>query len=619
MTKAQKIEKRQARHAQQVARRIEKKRALENSELESEDIDLEAGDTVEPTNTTEEVDVDIDEADDVEGESTEQTLTPHNDEPEEAPALQKDMGMGDMSMPEMNIGGPVSFDELDEQKLAQEKADSVRETTWDVRDLVNNIMSNQMMDTVEKSQAIQKLGADFGDRVTAIMAGNTPDEGNMNIQKDIDLLELEAIIAYDHRHTPVAERMGDFISKAALSYAAKKAKPDSAYAFVTTRGGMKVRKYLIHDKAHVRNALARAAQQIKGGGVGAADAKAALPKIHAAAKRMGIGMGKEFGTTAIVLQKDAKGDWRWIGWPSNNFKDRQNDIISKEAHQEYVAFLDANPDMAPLFMTWHMPGTERKHPADYWTFEKGFLMMSGTLEESEAASLFKALAITDLGMSIQGFGLRESNDPRVITKYRAFEVSDLPIENAANPFTDVSVITKEVDMDKKKYLATILGSEEAAETYMNKAGLKQKELEKAGVEQKDKEGTPAPATETKTVAQAKKQVSTLPADQRILIEAVFKELHVDELSTFVEQAKEAMEKVPVLEGLIKDMQVNQDQKLAEIINPPASRLAWASQQRASAADETIEKDDAKAKRGPSVPWLNEVTGTKPLEAESVSA
>src|SRR5512146_1606942 len=80
--------------------------------------------------------------------------------------------------------------------------------------------------------------------------------------------------------------------------------PDSAFAYIEP-GGTKdsqgkttprsLRHYPIHDEAHVRNAMARASAQMNAGGEGARIARAAMPKIEAAAKRMGIGMeGKAF-------------------------------------------------------------------------------------------------------------------------------------------------------------------------------------------------------------------------------------------------------------------------------------------------------------------------------------
>lgn len=605
MTTKQKAQRRQARHDRLVAQRLEKKKALvvrAEVPADDEELDTEEGDELEDVSAVEE-----------EVGQTEEATT--EDEPEEVDLLpvRKDYG-GDMPMAMgMPSYGAKSFAELDAAEAAAEQADEVRSASYSVSDLVHNIMCDPMMDPVAKSKAIQNVGSEFGDRVSQIIAGNAPEDGDGgdgggDVSKgiDMDLLYTEAVLASDHRHMTWSDAMGDWLTKAKLSYAAKKAKGDSAFALVyTDKGGNKVRKYLIHDKAHVRNALARAAQQIKGGGAGAADARRALPKIHAAAKRMGIGMGKSNDAHAIILEKDAKGDWRWVGWASNNYIDWQTDIISKAAHEEYIQWLDQNPAMSPLFMTWHTPGTERTNPVDFWTFEKGFLILSGKLDEQEAAGLLKAQALTDLGLSIRGFGLREDkSDPRVVTKYRLFEVSDLPLENAANPFTGASTFMKEVSiMDREKYLAEIMGADRA-KAFMEKTGMKQEQLDKAGVTQKEVE----PVVE--------KPVAAPSADANAIVAQVLKELDVEGLNEFVLQAKEAMEKVPVLEGVIKEMQGNADQKLAEKIQPPASRFAWASEHRASTADETkIEKDADLAKRVPELGdnWLSQATNTRPID------
>ena len=73
--------------------------------------------------------------------------------------------------------------------------------------------------------------------------------------------------------------------------------PDAAFAYIEA-GGKKdsggkttprsLRHYPVHDAAHTRNALARAAAAIKGGGDSAAIAKKAMPGIMAAAKKFGI-------------------------------------------------------------------------------------------------------------------------------------------------------------------------------------------------------------------------------------------------------------------------------------------------------------------------------------------
>lgn len=642
MNRDQKAARRKERHDRSVANRLAKKRAIEHSSEEEEDIDLEAGDVVENLMpSAEEIAAApvIDETGPEDDEDDETEPIP-DDQPELVPtATQKSVKKdyyGDMpatpGMMPMMIG-PTSWEEKDAEEAAEAQASAVRETTWDTQDLVRNILQHPMMDPAEKSKAIQAVGKGFQTRVDEAISKNSPDA----VKKDLDLLALEAIIQTDRRHMGLGERIGDF-AKAVLSSAARENLPAGEFALVVTRNGKKIKKYPIHDKAHVRNALARAAQQIKAGGQGAADARAALPKIRAAAKRMGIGASKEKDASGIFIEKDANGDWRWVGLVSNNFIDWQGDIISKEAHQEYVAFLDANPDAAPLFMSWHTPGTERKNPVDYWNFDNGFLIMSGKLDETEAASLLKAKASTDIGMSLQGVGLRDPDDPRVVKQYRLVEVSDLPLEDAANPFTDFSVMVKEVDMDKKKYLAALLGSDEKANAFMAKTGMKQEALEAAGIEQKAK-AKAKPGLDAQAIVDAVKEVagddvevdvqeveeeaeeapvakSKIPDLSQEMVDRLAKEFHLDDLSEFVTEAKEALEKVPLLEGVIKQMQDGSDKKLAEAISPPAARFAWARKARASESDDTVLGDDDElANAAPEVPWLSEATNTKPIPVQ----
>ena len=95
--------------------------------------------------------------------------------------------------------------------------------------------------------------------------------------------------------------------------------PDSDFAYIEP-GGEKdddgktvprsLRHYPIHDEAHVRNALARAAAEIAHGDEEAADiARKAMPAIKAAAKKFGIDTGEEKSATvpATAIRADYRG------------------------------------------------------------------------------------------------------------------------------------------------------------------------------------------------------------------------------------------------------------------------------------------------------------------------
>lgn len=91
------------------------------------------------------------------------------------------------------------------------------------------------------------------------------------------------------------------IVKAELTTDERKDLSDSQFGYVDEQG---VGHYPINDAAHVRNALSRAAAAINQGGDAAATARKALPKIEAAAKRMGIGEPAEQVTKAMLSIPD---------------------------------------------------------------------------------------------------------------------------------------------------------------------------------------------------------------------------------------------------------------------------------------------------------------------------
>lgn len=506
--------------------------------------------------------------------------------------------------------GPTSWDELDAMQEAQEKANKVRWETYNVQDLVRNIVYTPMMTPEQKGNAIESVGKGFSQRVKSIMSNSK----KMEKEYDIELLELQALIAKDRRHTPFTEVVGEWITKKKLTASAESKLSDDDFALVVEREGKKVRKYPIHDKAHVRNALARAAQMMKDGGEAATDAKAALPKIRAAAKKMGIGQ-MEKSSSSIIVEKDASGRWRAVMWPTNNFMDRDGEILSEKAHLEYVDWVNKNMHLAPVMTTWHKPQLVRKNQVDFVGYENGFIIMSAPLEEEEAAGLFRVMQKCDVGMSHGTLALeRNEETPNVIEKYRIIEVSDLPLENAANPFTDFSVISKEADMNTRDYIASLLG-EQKADEILAKTELKQKALREAGVTEKEKqEETPVvPATPAP-------EEKPLPANMQEIVEAISKELDVEGLNKFVIEAKEAMEKVPVLENIIKELSANRDDELAEMIAPKIEKhLAWSSKRPSqSDANVLVEKNDKdeKLKKSAVMGWFSEATNTQPVVTES---
>jgi len=345
--------------------------------------------------------------------------------------------------------------------------------------------------------------------------------------------------------------------------------------------------------------------------------------VRSIVKSIGIDLGPDKKHNSILIQKDASNNWRWVGCVSNNYVDWDGDIISEDAHKEYLEWLDKNMDVSPVFVSWHTPGTARMAPVDFAMYENGFLIMSGPLQENEAMGLLKAQSKIDLGMSHGTFALsRDSSDPRVITKYRMYEASDLPLVKAANPFTDFETIVKEVGMNKKEYLTQIMGSEEKADAFLEKIGLKQKILDEAGIESKEK-------SEVAVVPEVVPEVVSVPVVVTVsepvvptatvpTMDEILKAMDIDGLNAFIAQAKEDHEKIPVLEALVKELQGSQDEKLAEKLTPPVGRFTWSLENRPSLSEENVVDGEEKKKNQPGVPdgyWLSEATQTTPVPVQ----
>lgn len=139
-----------------------------------------------------------------------------------------------------------------------------------VRSLFKGIMPYKAFKR-DNQYCVYKL--DNGDNPTGKSLGCHPTRDKANKQ-------VAALYASEKKEIDMDE-------KAKINYAEREKLPDSAFALVYKKDGKKVRKYIISDASHVRNALARASQQND------EDAKKAMPKILSAAKKFGIKVSKK--------------------------------------------------------------------------------------------------------------------------------------------------------------------------------------------------------------------------------------------------------------------------------------------------------------------------------------
>ena len=295
--------------------------------------------------------------------------------------------------------------------------------------------------------------------------------------------------------------------------------PASSFAYIDSQGG---RHLPIHDRAHVRNALARFNQTKF---ESSAAKRRARAKILAAAKRFGVEVSdgaKEglasrlaelFGaseapltiaglapgarvTDGFAVVKQADGRLRWFARYSNSWLDRDGEIITEAAHKEYVNWAYDTGTFPELWL-WHTPNT-RFGEADWLDFSDGFAHASGLIDNGRE-SVVDALASKDVGVS---HGFLSLQAGKYIQRYRSYEVSVLPREYAAVATTGFNVLeAKEADMaftgERRKWLVDALGEEVVAGLEKNTESTAE-QLKELGVEYKEAEAATEAATEAQS-------------------------------------------------------------------------------------------------------------------------
>lgn len=269
--------------------------------------------------------------------------------------------------------------------------------------------------------------------------------------------------------------------------------------------------------------------------------------------------------------------YRWFAWVTNKWEDREEQILTDKAHREFEQFLNNNPEKAPELWVWHTPGTAREHKADWWHYKNGFFMYSGLLTHDEATPYIKQKVKAEpLGMS-HGFFVLEQYGP-FIEKYRTFELTELPLDLAANAHTQFEIMEVEMKFDDRKraFLEERLGPDVVARL---ESATEEKEdvLEELGTSWKEvnKEWEDKVATE-KAAQVAEAAEGTVKAVVASVMEAMNLEglqAILQKLATDVEGLKELTDRVVTLENHLKEMEATQDEKIAEALTP-AEPFAW---------------------------------------------
>jgi hypothetical protein len=164
----------------------------------------------------------------------------------------------------------------------------------------------------------------------------------------------------------------------------------------------------------------------------------------------------------LLVWHDKEADvYRWFAVYSNNYKDEDHppEIISAEAHRNFVKEVDDGVHPYPELRHWHIRGS-RWGQADWLAFDEdtGMSLASGTVDAGHEKEAEAVMAMDEPPAVSHGMvGVEyDAKDASVINRYVSVELSDLPLSAAANKLTGFNILKEENTMgipdDKKEYL-----------------------------------------------------------------------------------------------------------------------------------------------------------------------
>jgi hypothetical protein len=208
--------------------------------------------------------------------------------------------------------------------------------------------------------------------------------------------------------------------------------------------------------------------------------------------------------SAFTVQKDLNGQWRWMASFTNNFKDRDGEIISEKALDGYIDRVNSGLTPMPELWLGHIEGT--KHGQADMVFGVGSFVTAvgsfdGTPEAEKAIEFYKRNAskvALSHGFTFPSWGLKDG----IYDVVNVFEISVLPAPLvASNPFTEFEVNNmKQISPEQQTALSLVFGKDKV-DTIIESRRQQSEDIKAAGVAFKDFAEVPAetPVTEAATV------------------------------------------------------------------------------------------------------------------------
>ena len=172
----------------------------------------------------------------------------------------------------------------------------------------------------------------------------------------------------------------------------------------------------------------------------------------------------------------------WAALYSNNAQDRDKEWFAQKSHDEFIDRIDRSEVPMPKLDFWHC---KAYHGQTEWIGRVGHVTVAvGTFDDSPLAEAMKEYyAEAEPGDLLTSFGYfypRSALVDGVYYAYNAFEISPLPAQVAANPYTGFTSLEEfkemSVSAQKQKALERLVGAKRA-QLILGAADTKSKELD----------------------------------------------------------------------------------------------------------------------------------------------
>lgn len=164
---------------------------------------------------------------------------------------------------------------------------------------------------------------------------------------------------------------------------------------------------------------------------------------------------------AFTVFKTADGKDHWIARYTNNFKDRDNEIISEKALSDYVTRVNMGVVPKPELWDWHTKGTRHGQADDVFGIGH-FVYAIGHYDDTEIgkqAAAYDRKHAKEIALSHGFTAPKWSFKDGIYEVANTFEITKLPKGRESNPYTKFEEIQKmELTAERESHLRKIYDS-----------------------------------------------------------------------------------------------------------------------------------------------------------------